>query len=171
MQVIFVFTILSRGYILSTNMFLLTMLIIIGIIYLIMNVTTNHKGQLAVSKTELRSLELGYLPSRPLYDSRYDLIIDTGKKLLRVQVKYADAKTSNSTGSIPVKLAYINRRKKVYTYKDSEIDGLIVYFPKIDKLCFFPTKVFAGKTRIQVRYLESKNNQKKGIILAENYFF
>lgn len=152
-------------------MFLLTMLIIIGIIYLIMNVTTNHKGQLAVSKTELRSLELGYLPSRPLYDSRYDLIIDNGQKLLKVQIKYADGKSSNSTGSIVVKLAYTNRLKKVYTYQNNEIDGLIVYFPKINKLCFFPPKVFVGKTRIQVRYLGSKNNQKKGIIKAENYFF
>src|SRR3989344_4306213 len=107
-----------------------------------MKITTNVKGQLAVSKAELRALELGYLPSRPMFDGRYDLIIDNQKELLRVQVKYANGKSTNSSGSVVVKLEYENRNKKFYTYQENEVDVLIVYIPEIDKLCYFPKKIF-----------------------------
>ena len=63
----------------------------------------------------MRALELGCIPSRPVYDTRYDLIIDDSKKLKRIQVKYADGRPSRSKGSVVVKLAYEDRRKKIYT--------------------------------------------------------
>lgn len=136
-----------------------------------MKITTNTKGQLAVSKAELRAFELGYLPSRPLYDARYDLIIDDGRHLSRLQVKYGDGKPTNANGSIVVKLEYTDRRKNTYTYQENEVDGLIVYIPRIDKLCFLPKKIFVGKKKLSIRVLKSKNNQKKGIIAAEDYYW
>jgi len=134
-------------------------------------VTTNVKGQIAASKAELRALELGYIPSRPVFDARYDLILDDHHKLSKVQIKYADGKMSNSTGAVMVKLGYENRRKQIFAYKESEVDALIVYIPKIDKLCFFPCSVFVGKQKIHVRYVKSKNNQQKGILSAEDYYW
>jgi hypothetical protein len=136
-----------------------------------MNITTNVKGQLAVSKAELRAFELGYLPSRPLYDARYDLIIDNHKSLLRAQIKYGDGKSSSGKGAIVVKLDYENRKKNYYTYQENEVDVLIVYVPKIDKLCLFPKKIFIGKRKLSVRLVKSKNNQKRGIIAAEDYYW
>ena len=136
-----------------------------------MKLTTNVKGQLAAAKAELRALELGYIPSKPLFDTRYDLILDDLKSLLRVQIKYANGVPSNSVGAVVVKLAYEDRKKHRYAYKENEIDGLIVYIPKIDKLCFFPPKVFVGKEKLSIRLERSKNNQKKGIILAQDYFW
>ena len=136
-----------------------------------MKVTSNVKGQLALSKTELRALELGYIPSKPIFDTRYDLILDDSKTLKRVQVKYADGKMSNSYGSVRVKLEYKDRKSNIYTYQKKEVDGLIVYLPKIDKLCFFPTKVFVGKKYLCIRVEPSKNNQKKGILFASEYFW
>lgn len=138
-----------------------------------MKITTNVKGQLAATKAELRALELGYIPSRPIFNARYDLILDDTEthRLMRVQIKYADAKLSHSDGSVSVKLAYENRKKTRYTYQDSEVDGLIVYIPKIDKLCFFLPKMFVGKERISIRYTKTRNNQKKGIIFAEDYYW
>ncbi|MBI4035124.1 MAG: hypothetical protein HY381_01885 [Candidatus Chisholmbacteria bacterium] len=136
-----------------------------------MKTTTNIKGQLAEYKAGLRALELGYTPSKPIFSARYDLILDDTKRLMRVQIKYADAKLSNSDGSVSVKLAYEDRKRKVYTYQDKEVDGLIVYIPKIDKLCFFPPRVFVGKEKISIRYAKTKNNQKKGIVFAEDYFW
>jgi hypothetical protein len=136
-----------------------------------MELTTNTKGQLAVSKAEIRAFELGFLPSRPLYDARYDLIIDNGQKLLRAQVKYADGKPTNSDGSIIVKLEYEDRKKKVYTYNNSEVDVLIVYLPSIDKLCLFPKKVFTGKRKMSIRINKAKNNQKQRVIAANAYYW
>src|SRR3989344_433252 len=128
-----------------------------------MKITSNVKGQLAVSKTELRALELGFIPSKPIFDTRYDLILDTLTGLLRVQVKYADGIPSNSRGSVVVKLSYEDRKKRIFTYNKKEIDGLIVYIPKIDKLCFLPPRVFLGKKKLHIRLQQSKNNQKQGI--------
>lgn len=136
-----------------------------------MKITSNTKGQLAVSKAELRALELGCLPSRPLFDSRYDMIIDTGKKLERIQVKYANGRSTNTSGSVVVKLEYIDRQKKTYTYQNDEVDALIVYIPRIDKLCYLPKKIFVGKKKLSIRIEKSRNNQKKGVIAAEDYYW
>lgn len=136
-----------------------------------MKLTTNLKGQLAVSKTELRAIELGFLPSRPLFDSRYDLIIDDGKSLSRIQIKYANGKSKNSSGNVVVKLEYENRKKQFYTYNETEVDALVVYIPEIDRLCYFPKLVFVGKRKLSIRLKPSKNNQKKGIILANKYIW
>lgn len=144
--------------------------IVIGL-YLIMNITTNRKGQLAVSKAEMRAFELDYIPSRPLYDSRYDLIIDKDQKLVRVQVKYGDGKSSNSQGAIVVKLDYENRKKHSFTYQSSEVDALVVYIPKIDKLCYFPLDIFEGKRKLTIRIEKPKINQIKRIIFAKDYYW
>lgn len=136
-----------------------------------MKLTTNTKGQLAVSKAELRAFELGFLPSRPLFDTRYDLIIDKENKLLRIQVKYANGKPSNTSGAVVVKLEYEDRQKNIYTYQKSEVDALVVYIPKLDRLCFFPKDIFVNKKKLSIRIAKSKNNQKRGIIAAEDYYW
>lgn len=136
-----------------------------------MIITTNIKGQLAVSKAEMRAFELGFIPSRPLYDSRYDLIVDNHKSLVRVQVKYGDGKSSNSQGAIVVKLDYENRNKVNFTYKASEVDVLVVYIPKIDKLCYFTLPIFENKRKLTIRIEKPKINQTKGIIYAKDYYW
>ncbi|OGM13589.1 hypothetical protein A3A76_03270 [Candidatus Woesebacteria bacterium RIFCSPLOWO2_01_FULL_39_23] len=136
-----------------------------------MKITSNVKGQLALSKTELRALELGYIPSKPIFDTRYDLILDDLNELKRVQVKYADGKMSNSDGSVRVKLEYKDRRRNIYTYKKEEVDGLIVYLPRVNKLCFFPPNVFIGKKYLCIRVSQSKNNQQKGVLFANKFFW
>ncbi len=136
-----------------------------------MKVTTNTKGQLAVSKAELRAFELGFIPSRPLYDSRYDLILDDLKSLKRIQVKYANGSPSHSAGAIVVKLDYEDRKKNVRTYQETEVDGLIVYIPKIDKLCYFPPKIFMGKRKLNIRLEKAKSNQVLRLIYAKDYYW
>lgn len=134
--------------------------------------TSNWKGQLAVSKAETHAMELGLVPSRPLMDCRYDLIVDDGKILWRVQVKYANGKSKNSVGSVTANLAYETRhRKLVYTYNSDEVDALIVYIPKIDRLCWFPCEIFAGKKELSIRLAPPLNGQKTKIYYAHDYFW
>lgn len=137
----------------------------------LMKMTSNVKGQLAVSKAEIRAFELGYIPSRPLYDNKYDLLIDKNSKIERIQVKYADGKSTNSTGAVVVKLEYLDRKNIVHTYQEDQIDALVVYAPKIDRLCFFPKNVFVNKRKLNIRIASSKNNQQKGIIFAKDYYW
>lgn len=136
-----------------------------------MRVTSNVKGQLAISKAELRALELGYITSKPAFDTRYDLVLDDFRSLKRIQVKYADGKPSQSNGSVVVKLSYEDRSKRVSTYKKDEVDGLIVYIPKIDKLCYLPLEIFVNKRNLCIRLEKPRNNQRKGVIFAEDYYW
>lgn len=124
-----------------------------------------------MSKTELRAIELGFIPSKPIFDTRYDLILDDSKKLMKIQVKYADGKMSNSDGSVRVKLEYNDRKRNVYTYQKGEIDGLIVYIPKIDRLCFLPQDIYIGKRNLCIRIKPSKNHQSKGVLFAKDYLW
>ncbi len=134
--------------------------------------TSNWKGQLAVSKAETRAIELGFVPNRPLMDCRYDMVVDDGKRLWRVQVKYANGVPANSVGAVIVKLAYETRhRKHIYTYHEDEVDALIVYIPKIDRLCWFPCEAFVGKNVLCVRIDPPLNGQKSKIFLASDYFW
>jgi hypothetical protein len=136
-----------------------------------MKITSNIKGQIAMGKAELRALELGYIPSRPIFDARYDLIIDNMRDLKRVQVKYANGTSSNSKGSVVVGLTYLTRTKRLLTYQESEVDGLIIYIPRNDRLCFLPPNLFVGKKSLSIRLDKPKNNQKSGIIFAEDYYW
>lgn len=116
---------------------------------------TNTKGQIAQSKAELRAVTLGYMPSKPLFDARYDLILDDlNGNLIRTQIKYVG---SLKDGSVAVvSLDYANRKGEVKKYLSSEVDALVVYIHEIDELCFFPKDVFVGKLKLHIRLKEPK---------------
>ncbi|MBP9669908.1 hypothetical protein KBD75_00740 [Candidatus Woesebacteria bacterium] len=134
--------------------------------------TSNWKGQIATTKAQLRALELGYKISIPIMDYRYDLVLDDGHKLWRVQVKYANGVPANSQGAVVVKLAYETRqRRHVYTYHEDEVDALVVYIPKTDQLCWFPCHAFVGKKVLCVRLEPPLNGQKTRIFLASDYLW
>lgn len=74
------------------------------------------KGAIAFSKAEIRALSKGYIVSKPSTDCcRYDMIIDDGVDLIRIQVKYAGGKNSNSTGNTVVNLRKEYKMAKVKT--------------------------------------------------------
>lgn len=134
--------------------------------------TSNQKGDLAVYKTVVRAIEKGYAVNIPAQHCRYDLLLDDGDQFYRVQVKYADGKPSSAEGSILVKLAYETRkRRKVYTYSADEVDALVVYLPRIERLCWFPLSVFGGKKILSVRIRPPLNGQVGGINLASDYYW
>lgn len=131
---------------------------------------TSFRGELACLKVDARALELGALPSKPIVDgSPYDRIIDWKNKIYRVQVKNCNGK--NRGGAVLVKLVRASRRKETLVYGKKEIDALLVYLVRLDKICWFGPDVFAGKTGIYIRLEPTKNNQTKGCIHYENYLW
>lgn len=134
--------------------------------------TSNQKGQIAVSKAQVRAIELGYNPSIPVMDCRYDIVIDDNQRLWRVQVKSTNRKPAHSTGAVTAQLTYETRkRRKIITYNKDEVDALIVYIPKLDKLCWFLPEMFVGKSGLTIRIEPTKNGQKSKIILASDYYW
>jgi hypothetical protein len=134
--------------------------------------TSNKKGDLAVFKAMTRAVEKGYMVSIPAQHCRYDLVLDDGVRLWRVQVKYADGSPSRSNGSVIAKLLYETRTKEAsYTYSDDEVDVLVTYIPRIDRLCWFPIEVFAGKKTLCIRVDPPLNRQKSFVNLASDYYW
>ena len=130
---------------------------------------TTLKGEIACAKFDLRCTEKGLICSRPNLECAYDRIVDQNGKLHRVQIKYADGKTSHSTGAVVCRLARIGHDYKNPKTYDKEIDAVVAYVPAIDKLCWFSRSIFSGKKMISIRLEPPKNGQIKDIVLAKDY--
>lgn len=109
-----------------------------------------EKGEYAQLKVELRAIEKNMVASKPLVPSRYDLILDDSSRLWRVQVKYADGKT-NSENSVRMSLNYTDRAGKEHAYSTSQVDAVIAYIPRIDKLLWLTADEIDGKMKIEFR--------------------
>jgi len=85
--------------------------------------TTQKKGDIAVSQAIAKFTKMGYDVSIPITESAsYDLIVDVGEKLKKVQVRYSSVKEiplrrihSNSKG-------YVVKKTKPHAY-----DWLYIY--------------------------------------------
>lgn len=132
--------------------------------------TTNKKGDTAVFKVLLESSNKGYIASKPMSESaRYDLILDHNGRLYRTQIKYADGISGHSEGVVRVCLEKVYKNKTL-RYGD-DIDLLLVYIPKIEKICAFKSDIFNGKSNLYIRYEQAKNKQKNGCLFAEEYLW
>ena len=135
---------------------------------------TNTKGELALLKVKQLALEKDILLSQPtMANCRYDLIVDCGHRLVRAQVKWADGRVSGAAGCVQINLRKItrgNKRGKQFYSKD-EVDILLVYVPKIDKVLWLESPHFHGKQSITIRIEPPRNNQTKGCLMAEEYIW
>ncbi len=125
---------------------------------------TDQKGQIALLKVQLAAAKNGALVFLPSIPCRYDLVIDYKGRLYRAQVKYADCKAQNSQGALRLDL---RRRKRLYTRE--EVDVLLVYIPQIDGVCWFEPEVFDSTMNLQLRMLPTRNGQKRGCLMVEEF--
>lgn len=133
--------------------------------------TTTQKGEIAQLKVQLRAAEKGFTASRPTVDDcRYDLILDTGDKLLRAQIKYAGSEGTHSTGSAVIGLRKWPGRKhqQSRTYAASDCDILLVYIPTVDKIACLTPAMFSDKTPLSIRFKASGNAQLKRVRLLDD---
>lgn len=111
-------------------------------------------------------LRSGFQVSIPFSSlTAYDLIVDTGKRLLKIQAKTAWVRQGclNYHGRRRVGGGYSNRR----AYEIGEIDFFAVYCPQTNSLFVVPAEGH-GKAGV-LRIKPTKNNQKKMIRWAEDY--
>ena len=131
-----------------------------------------RKAEIAMVKVGLRALQVCAFVSKPIFEgARYDYIIERDGKLYRAQVKYADGKHKKTVGAVQVNLRKQIKKNKNHPYSDSEIDVLVIYIPKIDKVCWFGPEVFCGKQNLSIRIAPAKNGQVKGCLAAEDYLW
>ena len=133
--------------------------------------SSDEKGTIAELAIIYEATKLGVGVFKAVNDgSRCDLIFDVGRRLARVQCKWA-----SRYGDVIVVRCYSARRsatglmKRYYT--PNEIDAFAAYCADVDRCYFIPIDELSGETGIQLRLAATRNNQKRGIRWAEAYEF
>ena len=108
---------------------------------------------------------------RPVFEGgRYDLVFDTGNRLLRVQCKWAPLR-----GDVIVIRSYSTRRTAYglvrRPYVAGEFDALAAYAPDLERCYLIPYDAIDGRTQLHLRVGPTLNNQRQGIRLASHYEF
>ena len=132
---------------------------------------TTMKGAIAEAAIRLAAVELGFHVLQPLTEGRrYDLVIDTGPQLLRVQCKWARRKQNviivdTSTRRLTPH-GYVST-----TYTADEIDGVGAYCQELKRCYYLPIAIAAGRRLFHLRLAPAANHQQVAINWARDYDF
>jgi hypothetical protein len=133
-------------------------------------VLTNQKGTVAEAAVLLECAKLGIPAARPVDDQRYDLILDLGAQLLRVQCKWAARR-----GDVIVVRCRTCRRGREglihRSYRPGEIDAVAAYSPDTERCYLLPAELSVECAGVQLRVAPTKNNQAAGIRWAQDFEF
>lgn len=130
---------------------------------------TNEKGGLGESRLIYEFTKKGWKVSLPLgHDAAYDMVVDDGEHLHRVQVKSVES--SDDVVLVRTERTYTSGERIVTRrYSKSDFDLLGVFDRRGDKCYLIPVWMVADKSCISLRLTAPKNNQKKGILLADDF--
>jgi len=116
-----------------------------------------RRGEIAEALFLAKMAMMGYAVATPWGDSeRYDAIVDTGSRLLRVQVKSAHRVSANAGGGYHVR-AHGHLRK---SYRACEIDLLVAYVVPEDAWYVFPPAAFEKMKSMRLFPLVGKKRSK-----------
>ncbi len=132
----------------------------------------NHKGNAAELAIAAEASRLGLSVLKPLTEhERYDLVVEVGGRLLRVQCKWA----SRRGEVIRVRLSSCHHsptRGYVHSsYEIDEIDVIAVYCHDVGKSYLLPIEDFAGRSMVYLRLGPARNNQRASLNWAAAYEF
>jgi hypothetical protein len=130
------------------------------------NYSTAQKGELAVLRVLERAIEKGWIVSRPTRDCRYDLVLDDGERLYRVQVKYAGRRAWYCEGAVSVDFTKGGMRNR--TYLDNEIDAVLAYVAPADTVVWLGSQHFHRRRVIHLRYAPTRSGQRTGCVLVND---
>ena len=132
---------------------------------LIDKVETNGKGNLSESKVLTAYLEAGFIVSLPFGGGApYDLMVDTGRRILKVQVK--TGRLRNGCILFPTQ-RFSGHTGKGRSYSPGEIDIFAVYCPDNERIYILPLGNYPTDGRL--RCSGTKNNQQRKIRWAKDF--
>jgi hypothetical protein len=127
------------------------------------------KGALAELKITTRAVELGIPVLKPVVEGlRYDLVLDVGHRLMRVQCKWAARKR----GVLVVYTRTCRLTPHGYvrtTYDNEEVDAIAAYSPDTDCCYLVPIGDVGGRHLLHLRLVRAANNQEVAIKYAAQY--
>jgi PD-(D/E)XK endonuclease len=131
--------------------------------------TPSQKGAVAEAAIATMAMRLALLVLRPLCDGgRYDLAIDIGERLLRVQCKWASLRGSVLTAHCTT-CRHTPSGYRRTTYRAGEVDAIGIYSPHTDGCYLVPIEEVEGRSVISLRLHPTKNNQADGVRWARDY--
>lgn len=135
----------------------------------VQELTPSQKGAVAEAEIAAAATRLGLIVLRPLCDgARYDLGIDVGSRVLRVQCKWA-ARLEDVLMIHVTTCRHTPRGYRRTTYSDDEIDAVAAYSETTDHCYLLPIADVAGRSAISLRLAPTRNNQAQGIRWADDY--
>jgi PD-(D/E)XK endonuclease len=132
--------------------------------------TTDQKGAIAEMGIAWHASRLGVDVYKPVAEGgRCDLIFDLGD-LWRIQCKWA----ARYEDVLIIRCYSSSRareglRRRLYTA--DEIDAFAAYCAELDRCFFLQFERFRGKANVQLRLVQSRNNQRVGINWADEFDF
>jgi hypothetical protein len=131
--------------------------------------TPSQKGSAAEAEIAAAAIRLRLQVLRPLGEGgRYDLAIDVGEKLLRIQCKWAsrngEVLNARCVTSRHTPHGYIRT-----TYTADEIDAIGAYSPDTDRCYLIPVSEAEGRTVLSFRVGPTRNNQAQLVRWAKDY--
>jgi hypothetical protein len=132
--------------------------------------TTNQKGLVAETAIIHEAVKLGIVVARPLDDVPYDLILDFGTALVRVQCKWAVRK--GDVVIVPTRRCRRGPEGFIHRgYELGEIDAVAAYCAELQKCYLLPLSMSVGRAAVQLRLRAPRNNQQRGINWARDFEF
>ena len=134
-----------------------------------MEYSTKQKGNITEMQCALAFMKMGYKISFPYgEDCKYDLIVDTGNKLYRIQCKTASALPNPEDGfKFKTRSVVITTHgTKASGYSQEEIDFFATMY---EGKCYIVSVNDCGNNEKTLRYKYPSNGQRKNISLAVDY--
>ena len=153
-----------------------------------MNRDTQMKGFLAEHKFVEECAKRNIPVSRPLWDLRYDFIVEDKGSLLKVQVKYIGRRKTGiksyeklkDKGVICVNAYSVNNSKNnpskkhgtKVPYTKEEIDVIAAWSEEVEKFLWIPIESLEGKATKHFKITELLVKQGKGkVTYARDYYW
>lgn len=131
----------------------------------------NHKGNVAELAIAKEAASLGLSVLTPLTEHEpYDLAIEIGGKLMRIQCKWA----GYDGDVITVRVDRCRTKRRGYvrnSYRADEIDALAAYCEPLDRCYLLPVDMVVGRRAVCLRLSPTKNGQRAAINCAAAYEF
>jgi hypothetical protein len=133
-----------------------------------LDLSSSRNGAVAEAEIAAAAIRLDLVVLRPLCEGgRYDLVIDIGLRMLRVQCKWA----SRRDDVLTVRCVTSRRTPAGYRrsiYSADEIDAIAVYAADTDS-CYLLR--IEGRKDVSLRLGPTRNNQCTGVRWARDYEF
>lgn len=131
--------------------------------------STKQKGNITEMQCAIALMQKGYKISFPYgEDCKYDMIVDTGSKLYRVQCKTASPLANKEDGfKFKTRSTIITTHgAKASSYSEDDIE---LFATMYEGKCYIVPVQDCGNNEKTLRFHYPSNGQRKGISLAENY--